>query len=260
MSRLRPSPAMLVALASLAVALGGVGYAAIPDGGTFTGCYQTSEEIANRFLVLIEPGEQCPGTYARVSWGQVGPAGPAGAQGPAGAAGPPGPAGPQGPAGADRAAIVVQARTFQDTVSGTEAKLKSFTVPPGSWVVLAKATVDAHETVGAACFLSGPGGYDEGWVRNFRWITDSRGTSADSPFHEGTLALQVAGTVSAPTQVTFACSAINAPSAIRDIRILAIPVDGVEGVDEPPPSTSRIRLLLRDAIRQARLQIARSAP
>lgn len=78
--------AVTVAVATHAVAAIG----AIPSDGRFTACYQTSDSVLNRILVLAEPGEQCPATYARVTW-------PAQASG--GAAGPPGPQGPQGPAG-----------------------------------------------------------------------------------------------------------------------------------------------------------------
>lgn len=78
--------AVTVAVATHAVAAIG----AIPSDGRFTACYQTSDNVLNRVVVLAEPGEQCPATYARVTW-------PAQASG--GAAGPPGPQGPQGPAG-----------------------------------------------------------------------------------------------------------------------------------------------------------------
>ena len=136
----RPSPAMVVSLLALVIAAAGTGIAAIPDGaGTFTGCYQTSNDILSRVVVLAQPGEACPPTYERVTWGQTGPPGAAG------------PAGPQGPAGA----IDVRYRAFRDGVTGRPDQFKSFTVPAGSWVVLAKATVDAQRTTGADCFLSG---------------------------------------------------------------------------------------------------------
>jgi hypothetical protein len=70
MSR-RPSPALVVAIAALAVALGGGAVAAIgaiPSDGRFAACYQTSDSILNRIVLLAEPGEECPNTYARVSW------------------------------------------------------------------------------------------------------------------------------------------------------------------------------------------------
>jgi len=89
----RPSPSMLVALAALFVAIGGSALgaiAAIPQNDRFTACYQTSSSVLDRIVLLAEPGEACPNTYARVTW-------PATASG--GAQGPPGPQGPQGPQG-----------------------------------------------------------------------------------------------------------------------------------------------------------------
>ena len=81
--------AVTVVLATHAVAAIG----AIPSDGRFSACYQSSDNVLNRILVLAEPGEQCPATYTRVTWpaqasgGATGPAGPAGPPGPAGQAG-----------------------------------------------------------------------------------------------------------------------------------------------------------------------------
>ena len=110
MRRHRPSAALVVAAAALVVAVGGSAIAAvgaIPADGRFTACYQTSGNVFNRIVLLAEPGEQCPNTYARINWpAQAGgsAAGPAGPQGPAGPVGPAGPAGPAGPRGASGAA------------------------------------------------------------------------------------------------------------------------------------------------------------
>lgn len=116
--RRRPSAALVVATAALLVAVGGTAIAAvgaIPSDGRFTACYQTSANLLDRVVVLAEPGEECPNTYARVSWpatasggggGTPGPAGPAGPQGPAGPAGPQGPAGPPGQSAASNALLV----------------------------------------------------------------------------------------------------------------------------------------------------------
>lgn len=110
----RPSAALVVATAALLVAIGGSAIAAvgaIPSDGRFTACYQTSESVLNRIVVLAEPGEQCPNTYARITWpaqasgGAAGPPGPQGPQGPAGPQGSTGPAGPRGPAGASGAKL-----------------------------------------------------------------------------------------------------------------------------------------------------------
>jgi hypothetical protein len=105
MGRHRPSPALVVALAALVVAIGGTAVAAIgaiPSNGQFTACYQTSANLIDRIVVLAEPGEQCPNTYARVTW----PAqASGGAQGPAGPAGPQGPPGPPGEPAATNALV-----------------------------------------------------------------------------------------------------------------------------------------------------------
>ena len=140
MRRPRPSAALIVACAALAVAIGGnaiASIAAIPSDGRFTACYQTSDSLLNRIVLLAEPGEQCPNTYARVTWpsqatgggtgtrGPQGPAGPRGQQGPAGPAGPAGRVGPRGPAsvssGYRLTLSVVQRRV---TAVGGEAKVR----------------------------------------------------------------------------------------------------------------------------------------
>ena len=94
--------ALVLSAAALLLAIGGSGLAAlaaIPQDGRFTACYQTSDSVLNRIVVLAEPNEGCPITYARVTWSQSGEAGPAGP--PARASGL-GPQGPRGPSGAAR--------------------------------------------------------------------------------------------------------------------------------------------------------------
>lgn len=94
---------LILSLAALAVALGGTAFgaiAAIPSGDRFTACYQTSDDILNRIVVLAEPDENCPSTYARVSWPATASSGGSGTPGPPGPPGPQGPAGPAGPPGA----------------------------------------------------------------------------------------------------------------------------------------------------------------
>jgi hypothetical protein len=106
----RPSPALVLAATALLVAIGGAAFgavAAIPSNNTFTACYQTSDDLLNRIVVLAEPNESCPESYARVTWpasaggggaATPGPQGPIGPAGPQGSQGPPGPAGPPGSA------------------------------------------------------------------------------------------------------------------------------------------------------------------
>lgn len=89
-----PSPALVIACAALAVALGGVGYAATIIPRDSVGALQLKPDSVNSSKVVN-------GSLLRVDFkaGQ-GPRGPAGKTGPAGSAGPTGPAGPAGPAGA----------------------------------------------------------------------------------------------------------------------------------------------------------------
>ena len=105
-----------LAAAALLVAVGGTGLAAIaaiPQDGRFTACYQTSDSVLNRIVVLAEPNEGCPSTYARVSWSQSGGVGSAG---PAGPAGPPGPQGPRG--AAESGTLIVSATQRRVTLTG----------------------------------------------------------------------------------------------------------------------------------------------
>lgn len=77
--RLRPSPALVVAILALVVALGGVAYATIPDGnGVIHGCYDRSGSLK---LIDTGAGQSCPKGYTALSWNQSGPQGPAGANG-----------------------------------------------------------------------------------------------------------------------------------------------------------------------------------
>ena len=111
--------ALVLSAAALLLAIGGSGLAAlaaIPQDGRFTACYQTSDSVLNRIVVLAEPNEGCPNTYARVTWSQSGGAGPAG---PAGPQGPQGPQGPRGPSGAaDSRTLIVSATERRVTLAG----------------------------------------------------------------------------------------------------------------------------------------------
>ena len=61
--KLRPSPALLVAVAALGVALGGVAYAAIPnDSGVIYGCYDSGGN-----LKVIQSGQSCGKGYTSLN-------------------------------------------------------------------------------------------------------------------------------------------------------------------------------------------------
>jgi hypothetical protein len=102
MKGFRLSPALLVAIAALVVALGGAAYAAIPDSGVIHGCYDSGGSLK---VIDTSTVQTCPKGYTSLTWNQTGPqggtgvSGPAGPKGDTGATGPQGPAGPQGPQG-----------------------------------------------------------------------------------------------------------------------------------------------------------------
>src|SRR3954451_9920514 len=74
-ARRRPSMPMVVGLAALVLAAGGVAFATIPDsGGTIHGCYQKG----NGNLRVVEAAGDCRGNETAITWNQQGPPGPPG--------------------------------------------------------------------------------------------------------------------------------------------------------------------------------------
>jgi hypothetical protein len=91
--------AHVVGYIALFVALGGVGYAAIPgNGGVVHGCYDTGASLNGAYPLYVVDGTSCPagrsGPMTALDWNATGPPGPQGAAGPEGAKGPAGPMGP----------------------------------------------------------------------------------------------------------------------------------------------------------------------
>lgn len=125
-ARYRPSPAMVIALLALAVALGGTGYAAVvlPKNSVGTAQLKNNAVIASK----VKDGSLRAADFAA---GQI-PAGPVGPAGPAGAAGATGPAGPSDAYSAFHDAAV--------PTSSPEAVLATLTIPQaGKYVIIAKA-------------------------------------------------------------------------------------------------------------------------
>jgi hypothetical protein len=78
--KVRVSPALMVSVAALVVALGGVAYAAIPDSsGVIHGCYLNKIGVLR--VIDSEAGQKCSSFETPLNWNQTGPPGPAGANG-----------------------------------------------------------------------------------------------------------------------------------------------------------------------------------
>lgn len=91
-----------VAVATTGVLLlgaAGLAVAAIPDGTTFTGCYDVKYKTGN--LRVIDASKQCLAGETRITWNQAGQPGAAGEPGGPGAAGAKGEQGEKGEPGQD---------------------------------------------------------------------------------------------------------------------------------------------------------------
>ncbi len=101
LGRFRPSPALVVAVVAVVLAIGGGAWAAIPGSdGVIHACYQ--REHGQLRLIDTSQHQGCKKSEVAISWNQTGPPGPQGQKGDTGPQGPQGQkgdTGPQGPQG-----------------------------------------------------------------------------------------------------------------------------------------------------------------
>ena len=177
-----PSPALVISMIALFVALGGTGYAAVKIARNSV----TSIHVKDRALLAKDFRL---GQLPRGARGPVGPVGPAGPAGPAGAAGAAGPAGPAGPSGAAKAYARVlaggdvddpRARGINDAgVSKPATGVYCIDVEGGA--INAIATIDAagNGQVTTSVLLSTCPSGKEVEVKTY----DSAGAAADRAFY-----------------------------------------------------------------------------
>lgn len=72
LNRLRPSPALAVAIVALVVAVSGVAYATIPSSGVISGCYS---KLTGALRVINAPTQTCSKSQVPIVWNQTGPSG-----------------------------------------------------------------------------------------------------------------------------------------------------------------------------------------
>jgi len=134
-SHLRLSPATVIAMVALFVALAGTGYAATAVPNNSVGTKQlkanavTSAKVLNGSLLGVDfKAGQLPA-------GPQGPAGPAGPKGSPGSAGAQGPAGPEGPSNAFVHYVIGPV-----TIGGAVGTVDDLSIPQaGTYVIFAKA-------------------------------------------------------------------------------------------------------------------------
>jgi len=145
-----PSPALVIACIALAIALGGVGYAATVVPRNSVGVLQLKPNSVNSAKVVngsLLRADFKAGQVPRGARGPVGPTGPAGPAGPAGAAGAAGPAGPTN-TGVSLAVKNVSSNNDRTTTSTNfnEFTSTSIEVPAGNTATLV-ATFSAESAV-----------------------------------------------------------------------------------------------------------------
>jgi hypothetical protein len=169
----RPSPALVIAMIALFVALSGTGYAAfkLPRNSV------TSINVKDRSLLSKDF------KLGQIPRGAVGPAGPAG---PAGAAGPAGPAGPSGAAKAYARILAggdvddPRARGIPDAaVSHPATGVYCIDIEGGALNVIATIDSSTSGDVAASVLLNVCAVGKEVEVKTF----DNAGAAADKPFY-----------------------------------------------------------------------------
>ena len=222
----KPSPAIIISLVALFVALGGTSYAAIAlapknsvnSASVINGSLQKAD-LSKKAVTALKGTRGARGPAGAA--GAAGAAGPVGATGPAGAAGTNGAQGASGPRGpSDAVAVFKDGPTGINDTGTLVATLPSLTA--GNWVIQAKAWADTVSGFQRAvtCVLAAQGDTDTMQTR----LDTSAGVVTRAAF-----ALQVVHKAIATFSVTLNCSNDGGGSVgvirIHDLKITAIRVE-----------------------------------
>jgi hypothetical protein len=191
--------ATVASTAALVVALGGTSYAAVMiTGHDIKNGTVTTQDVKNHDLRLKD---LATGARAHLK-------GAPGSQGPAG------PQGSQGPVGPSNAYSV-----YNDlpTTLGSVKTLLTLSIPPGSYVVNAKAMLSGTGAI-SQCTLVAPGGLDYDYAQ----------TSSTESY--ATVANQLVLTTTSPTDITLQCLG---GGYLQYKRLTAIKVDSVSNTQGP---------------------------
>jgi hypothetical protein len=202
----------------LAVAVGGVAFASVPDStGVIHGCYSSGTPHS---LQVIDTAKVsgCPSGTIALKWNQTGPRGPQGLQGPTGPQGLSGPQGIQGPAGTSNAAYTFNPNIYTMDGSGLWKIVDYANVPAGHYVVNATATAAPQDDYGVECRINN-GSY-------------STTTSAGS---QSAVAVADQVYLAGQGEILFECRSPdwNTSSAVYASSLSAVKVDSVAFVTVP---------------------------
>jgi hypothetical protein len=138
--RLRPSPALAVSIIALVLALGGVAWAAIPDGsGMIHGCYNTKGGQLS--VIDTATGQTCGASQTALNFNQTGPPGRQGIQGVKGDQGIQGVKGDTGATGPSDSYMASQSETVITAGTQGPQEVLALTLPAGNYAINAKVTV-----------------------------------------------------------------------------------------------------------------------
>jgi hypothetical protein len=247
----RPSPIVIAAAVALAAAAGGVAAAAPGDGATIAACTNNLRES----IRFVDEGVSCAAGETLLTWNKQGPAGPPGERGPAGVGFERSPAMNAALKRADRSFAkrpkklpkkrIAQLKAADPEPGEARAAYRdgpvplpstlaaflgvaqpnappivaSLALPPGRWVVSAKAQASLDYNPQMAVVAAGAT-YDVAACR-LRAGVDTDDSSVEG--FSGTLALQVVHRYPAPGLVQLECYGLLQPT-LSDIKLTAIRV------------------------------------
>jgi hypothetical protein len=216
-----PSPALVLASAALAVALGGAAWAAIPTAeGVIHGCY--NKRSGQLRVIDTATHAKCGRREAELNWEEIGPPGPRGGGGARGATGPPGPTGPEGPSNA-----YVASQSGPATLSGTARGVLTLSLPAGKYVLSASVRIadEATETGVATCAIKGlPGPPTPEATATVQHVSGIQASE--------TVPLDGAATLTAPATVELSCTQLSgtgSATTASQAQIDAVQVANLEG-------------------------------
>ena len=148
-----PSPALVVAIVALSVALSGTATAALMmTGNNIRNGTVTGKDLANRTLAKKKLSKKAIASLQ----GRTGPAGPQGLQGAQGAQGAPGPAGPVGPS-------TTYVDNEPNSITAVQSRILEVAIPPGSYTAQVNMDIlikSGFATGEGECRFRAPGGSD----------------------------------------------------------------------------------------------------